>query len=378
MNAAVAQQDARAGPTLGLVATIVILIGALWSFDTFLARTERKAVQDEASSLYKQGDLLLKQGRAGEAVELLRRANSMVRDNREYQLAYVTALEAAHKFEDADANLKAVLQADPDNGPANLLAARLMVQEGKVAEAESHYHRAIYGTWPANARTHRIAVHLEFADLLASRGEQQELLAELLILEIEAQKDTAILKRIAHLYLVAGSPGRAANVYSELIRSNPEDIDAYAGLGEVELEQGDYHSALAAFLNANRRGPGQPAIPHDIELAKTLTAIDPTPRQLSSAEKYARATTLLKLARDSLDGCINNHHPNNADDLRRMVADCDKLLAKKAQGHVTNELAEERLMLAEQLWQARIKACAAGVSDQEQPLRLIIAKLEHS
>ncbi len=84
MNAAVAQQDARAGPTLGLVATIVILIGALWSFDTFLARTERKAVQDEASSLYKQGDLLLKQGRAGEAVELLRRANSMVRDNREY------------------------------------------------------------------------------------------------------------------------------------------------------------------------------------------------------------------------------------------------------------------------------------------------------
>src|ERR1035438_10593735 len=108
---------------------LVIVIGGLWSLDLFLARTDREAVQTQANHLDTQGVQLLKQGRARDAVELLRRANSMVRDNRTYQLDYVAALAAARKFDDADANLKTLLETDPNSGAANLIAARLMVQE---------------------------------------------------------------------------------------------------------------------------------------------------------------------------------------------------------------------------------------------------------
>ncbi|HEV8042921.1 MAG TPA: hypothetical protein VGP62_28845 [Bryobacteraceae bacterium] len=367
-----APADSAAGPTIALAMVLVIIIGGLWSLDLFLARTDREAVQNQANDLYTQGAQLLKQGDAREAVELLRRANSMVRDNRIYQLDYVAALAAARKFDDADANLKTLLDSDPNNGPANLLAARLMVQEGHILEAESHYHRAIYGIWPENAAGHRMEVRLELGKQLASHGEKEELLAELLALESEAQASPTILKQIAELYQVAGSPARAANVYRELILKNPDDIDAYEGLGGDELALGDYRAALAAFLNANRRSPGNRTIQEDIGLLNAMATIDPTPRRLSSAEKFARSANILKLTRDALNSCAKT------EEARRMLDDCDKVLAEKTPVHVTNELAEARLALAEQLWQARIKFCGPSTSEQEHTLRLIMTKLAHS
>ena len=372
-----ARDDFPSGPTFGLVAVIAIVIAGLWSVDLFLARTEHDAVQSEAGALYQQGETLLQQGRAGQAVDALRRANSMVRDNRAYQLAYVTALVTAGRLDDADANLKTLLQADPNNGRANLEAARLMVKERKIADAESHYHRAIYGAWPDNAPSHRMAARMELADLLASRGERQELLAELLAIQAEAH-DAPTLQKIAPLYLKAGSPQRSAEVYRELVRRNPGDALACTGLGSAELAEGDYHAALTAFQNAIEEGAEDPAIEHDIELAKTITALDPTPRRLRSSEKYARSTQILKLARDALARCVNSGHPANANELQQMIADADKVLAAKPPAHVTNELAEARLTLAEQLWQGRMKACGGSANGQEEALRLILAKLSHS
>ncbi len=367
-------KDSGLGPPFALVVALIFIVGGLWSLDLFLASTDRQAVQNQAGNLYKQGVLMLHQGRASEALDLLRRANSLVRDNRDYQLNYVAALLASQKLDEADSNLKALLLADPDNGQANLLAARMMVRLGKFPDAESHYHRAIYGAWSDNIPAHRMQVRLELARLLSSRGQQEELLAELLALESEAQGNAPVLKQIAHLLLSAGSPGRAATVYRELIQSDPDDSEAYMGLGEDELAQGNYRTALTAFLNANRHNPGNPAIQHGMELCNTMAAIDPTPRRLSSADKYARATDILKMARDALDRCVSDR----VDEVRRMVEECDKALAKKPPAHLTNELAEARLTYAEQLWQARIKTCGASTSGAEQPLRLIMAKLAHS
>ena len=360
------------GPTLALGIVIVIITGSLWSLDLFLARTDREAVQNQANGLYSQGVLSLKKGNALQAVDLLRRANSLVRDNRAFQLDYVEALMAARKFDEADARIKALLDIDPNNGPANLLSARLMVQEGHIPDAEAHYHRAIYGSWPENAPAHRLTVRMELVDLLASRGEKEELLAELLAIESEAQGNTATMKQIANLYRVAGFPSRGANVYRELIQNNPDDIDAYEGLGGDEMALGDYRSALAAFLNANRRSPGNPIIQRDIGLLNAMATLDPTPRRISSVEKFARSTEILKLTRDSLNNCATT------DEAKRLVEDCDKVLAKKVPPHVTNELAEARLTLAEQLWQERIKICGPSTSEQEHALRLIMTKLAHS
>jgi len=356
-------------PTLALGIVVVIITGSLWSLDIFLARTDREAVQNQANGLYAQGVQSLKQGKAAQAVDLLRRANSLVRDNRAFQLDYVAALMAARKLDEADDRVKTLLELDPNNGPANLAAARLMVQENHFAGAEAHYHRAIYGSWTENAAAHRLAVRMELVQLLATRGEKEELLAELLAIESEAKGKTDILKKIADLYRVAGSPTRGANVYRELIQTNPDDIDAYEGLGADEMALGDYRSALTAFLNANRRSPGNPAIQKDIGLLNAMATLDPTPRRISSVEKFARATTILKLTRDALSAC------SVSEEAKRLTGDCDKVLAQKPPAHLSNEQAEARLALAEQVWQARLKLCGPSTSEQEHALRLLMTKL---
>ena len=43
-----------------------------------------------------------------------------------------------------------------DDGATNLAAARLSVHRGDVEDAKAYYHRAIYGNWPHDARTHRV------------------------------------------------------------------------------------------------------------------------------------------------------------------------------------------------------------------------------
>jgi tetratricopeptide (TPR) repeat protein len=367
-----ARPESANWPTIGFVIVLVFVIGGLWSLDLFLARTDREAVQNQANNIYAEGVRALQQGLPREAVERLRLANSLVRDNRTYQLDYVAALMAARKFDEAEANLKTLLDADPNNGRANLLSARLKVQQGKLPDAESYYHRAIYGSWPETAAAHRVAARLELANLLASRGEHEELLAEVVALEAEAQNNAAILKQVANLYRVAGSPAREANIYRELIESNEDDFDAYVGLGEAEMAEGDYHDAMAAFLDANRCRPGDRTVQDDIALLNAMATIDPTPRRLSSAEKFARSTQILKLTRDALNGCAKTQ------EAQRMVDNCDKVLAQIVPPHVTNEMSEARLTLAEQMWQARIQLCGPSTSADEHALRLIMTKLAHS
>lgn len=370
--------DHGTGLTLALVGAILLLIGGLWSLDLFLARTEREAVKSEADALYRQGHQRLQEGRAAEAVDLLRQSNSMDRDIRAHQLEYVAALLAARKIGEANTTIRGVLEADPNDGQANLEASRIKVAENRINDARAYYHRAIYGVWPENPQAHRLEARLELVRWLAKRGEKEELLAELLPIEAEAQGNALILNEVARLFETAGSPTRAAAVYHQLIEKNPDEIEAYAGLGRVELAQGEYHSALAAFIDADGRSPGNQELQHDIELSKTLASIDPTPRHMSSSEKFARSTEILKLARDALNECLGGIRQGPPNSQEQMVEDVDAMLAQRPPTHVTNELAEARLALAAQLWQVRIKTCGASTADRELPLRRIMAKLSRS
>ena len=116
-------------------------------------------MQNQANNLYEQGVQLLKQGHAS-----AKPCNSCGAPTRWCGTTAPTnwimwpLSWPRGKFDDAESNLKTLLEGDPNNGPANLLSARLMVQQGHIPDAESHYHRAIYGAWPENAPAHRLAV----------------------------------------------------------------------------------------------------------------------------------------------------------------------------------------------------------------------------
>jgi tetratricopeptide (TPR) repeat protein len=360
---------------MGLVSSILVLIAALLAIDFFLAKTERAEVQKEAVHFYTEGSGLLEMGKANEAAEMLRRAHSLERANRKYHLQLVAALLAAGKLPEADRFLKDLLRADPNNGPANLMSARIAVRSGRIADAESYYHRAIYGVWDDDPAAHRIDVRLELIDLLASRHAEKELLAELLPLEGEAADNPALRQRIAHLYLVAGSPARSATAFRTLIQNDPANADAHAGLGEAELARGNYQDAEAAFHSALRRRPGDSSIGQRMNLARQLTELDPTPRRISSIEKYRRSMIILQRAADALQRCTAGSQSRSPEKSAQLLAAAAKALAPKRRPSTTNEAAEEKLSLAEQLWRARTELCPAGSLEDEEALGLIMEKL---
>lgn len=359
---------------VGIIAIVFLVIAGLATVDRLLERAQNSEGRRLAEHSYVDGLRLRRAGKAEEAVEAFRKAHALERANSQYELELIDALIHAGKPEEADQLLRELLEREPNNGRANLYAAHLRLAEGKIAAAESYYHRAIYGEWPNNASAQRIAVRMELAEFLAARGKQEELLAELLPLQEETANNPEAQRRIAQLFVAAGAPSRAIDEYRALIRQNPKDVAAYAGLGDTELQAGNYRLARETFLSALARKPHDPSLQEKLELSTTLNALDPTARNLTSGEKYRRSMRVLELARANLQGCLSTNPQAASPSTQQLAASMDEALTKKHPSD-SNEAAEQILSLAENAWQARIKLCGNSIPAEDEPIRLIMEKL---
>lgn len=362
------------GARLGAVWAIIILVAiGLTGIDQFLSRVDASETRSSARRAHVKGMQLLREGKASEAVDSLREAYAQDRANIGYERDLVEALLADGKTADAEPMLTEVLQREPNDGEANLIAARMSVRKGQTREAEAYYHRAIYGEWPGNAATDRDAARMELVDVLAAKNQKQELLAELISLEAESPGDTKVQKRLGPLFLKAGSPPRAAATYEALIAKNPDDVSAYEGLAEADLQEGQYAPARAALQRASALKRDNPEIRAQLETLDTVTQLDPTGRHLTSAEKYRRSVLILRMARAALAQCTEpNSAQSQAQQDQQLLKAADTTINGKDPAHVTNEAAENVLSLAEQLWHAG--TVCSGREDQGA-LSLIMRKL---
>lgn len=362
------------GPQLGLILIILAVIGGLAGLDLFLEDAEQSELAGQAQHTYAQGMRLLESGDTAGALDALRRAHVMERKNLAYEMGLIAALTAAGKTAEAEPLVNELLDADRNDGAANLVAARLRLKEGNLVDAEAYYHRAIYGEWPQNGTAHRIAARMELIGLMLSKNQKQELLAELLPLEEQAKNDPSLQTRLGRLFLIAGSPSRSAEQYRMLVREQPGDIQAYQGLSDAELEQGDYVAARAALNAAASRKPNDPALRSKLQLASTLVALDPTPRSLPSADKYQRSLHIVGWAQQDLEKCIQTQDlaPKPT---QQALLEAAAAFMNQQPAHPANEMAEAVLSLAEKIWQARLAGCGTATGAEEEPLRLIMAKL---
>lgn len=331
-------------PTLGWAALVAAAILAFYALDVFLQHVEAVELQNEAHGFYKKGETLLSAGRPADAIAPLQRAYTLKRKNRAYQLSYAEALTGGGFTGEASEILNDAISQAPNDGRANLLLARLERTRKNWPEEAAYYHRAIYGAWQKDAPVHVSEARLELVQELARRGDSKLLLGELLPLEA-ATKAPRVLMQIAHYYLDAGSPARSADLYRSLLAAHPNDAILGKGLGEAETAAGNYPAAQRAFLRAFQANPADHEIRHQMELSSALFAIDPTPRRLSSREKYERSLRILTLIRDAMAAC------------GVPAAAVGKTGARK-HSDFSNEAAEQLLRQAEVLWQQRPPGCA--------------------
>jgi tetratricopeptide (TPR) repeat protein len=359
---------------LRVTAVVLLVVAGLTVLDQFLARTEMMEVQNAADRSWRAGKRLLDAGHPSEALDALRNAHALERDNVGYELDMISALVALGRTTDADPLIDEVLQRKPNDGEANLVAARLMAREDDQESAEAYYHRAIYGEWPENGAERRRDARFELVQYLVKEHSKQELLAELITLEAEFGSEEAVQRRLGPLFLAADSPARAAAVYRALIARNPDDSAAYEGLGEAEMQQGEYRAARTAFLQASWRHEGSSAQPR-LVLLNEVIQLDPTPRRLPTAEKYGRSLRILALTAGDLKAQLEKK-PEAANSETAALLKSASDAVDAGMPHVpTNELAERNLDLATKIWKTRIAQFGPSTAPDEEALRLTMDHL---
>jgi tetratricopeptide (TPR) repeat protein len=360
------------GPSyLGTFLLIFAAMGGLFAIDMVLAGMERREGRAEAIQLYVEGERLAAEGRVAEAIDRLRTAVSLARSNRRYQTALARVLLAAGKPKEAETILSELLQKDATDGAASLVMARTVLAQKRVREAISYYHRATYGQWGNDAEGNPVSARFELTELLARRGAQKELLAELLPLQDEAPNNLATRKRLAHLFIAAGSPSRAEDIFRDILRHNPSDPEAYAGIGEAEFARGNYRTARANFLAATRLAPKDSSIAAGLASADTVLALDPTQRGLATAEQYRRSRRVLELTLAAADSCAGAALPAPE---REVLDTARSTLGREARHAPRRDAVEANLDLAERVWQVRRRQCAAPPGSAD-PLALVLARI---
>ena len=341
-------------------AVVLAVIVALFLFDTALARVDIRGRKSYAAREFRTGEQLLAQAKTEQAIEHLRSASMLDDDNSAYATALAQAILADGRPRDAEQLLVPLLERNPTDGAANLAMARVLAQEERTEEAKSYYHRAIYGLWPGGAHENRTEARFELIDLLARTNARQELLAELLPIQDDSANTPAQRMKIAHLFVVAGSPSRAVAIFRELLRRNKPDADAYVGLAEAALSLGDFATARADLVAAQKLTPDDSTkYQGRIALADSVIALDPTQLGLSQPEQYRRARNLVQMTLKSARSCLAAQAPQVGVALDSASA----FLVSPAPSDGRASSIQQALSVAQSLWGLQRTRCAAAPPD---------------
>jgi tetratricopeptide (TPR) repeat protein len=358
-------------PTPRLALIVLVVMAALYAVDKFLARQEQNELLQQAHSYYVDGQKSMRDGNPHLAIRQFQSAHVLERSNEEYLRSLAAAQLADGDGEKSRDTLDEILRKNSNDAQANLLMARAMEHDGRFEEADAYYHRSIYGTWPAKSNS-GAAVRLELAGILAQRGQRQELLSELLLLENQGGLDLATEKTIADLFLKAGSAQRAVGAFRTLAKKYPDDPQILTSLGRAYTALGDYGAARATFEKAWSRNRENKETRSDLEMVARLAELDPTLRRLPSSEKFRRSSEILAMTESEIHGCLGSRLPS--EELKPLLLLAQTLNAEKIKTSPSNETAESRLELAEKLWADRAEACNTSIAPDD-PLGLLMRKL---
>jgi Flp pilus assembly protein TadD len=356
---------------IGTISGIVALIVVLLTFDLFLAHIDERESAARADSEYQIGLAALRAGHSSDAADHFGTAVGIERSNVDYALALGEAMLQEGRATDAEATLRTLLEQAENDGAINLTMAHVMVREGRTQDAKAYLHRAIFGRWGADSVARRNQARFELIDLLAARGPARELLAELLPFEDVSPDSVALRRRLGKLFILAGSPVRAATMFREVLKRDPTNGETYAGLGETAIAAGNLRTARADLAEAVRLRPDDAGALGRLELVDTVFALDPTARDIDATTRLSRSRALLARTLSVVSSCAG---PPAAvlDSARMLLSPLPP--RRKSRRRDDSEAETDSLMEAvTDVWAARTPACDAATHDDV--LRLLVARI---
>jgi Tfp pilus assembly protein PilF len=141
------------------------------------------------------------------------------------------------------------LQRDPDNVPMLLLLARIHDSRGRLDEAEEKYRAAL------DVQPDRKQARLGLAQLLLRRFKYQEATELFEHLRGQGYQTSAVLMGLALCSKNRGQGAEERELLDALLAESPDNIQALAERGRLELDEGDLEAAERDLRRAADQRP---------------------------------------------------------------------------------------------------------------------------
>lgn len=286
--------------TLVLVSIALTVAFLVTAFASSAYRREKRVMADRH---YAQGQKLAVRGELNAAAEEYREALLFAPDNPEYRLALATILIDSGRLAEAQSHIEELLQEDPTNALVNLLRARLALKRDRLKLAIEYYERAVYEYWPASELAKRRQARWELVNLLARTGQRNALIAELIQLDSEGPQTPEEKSKIGFLLLENGATSEAMQVFRELAKQSPGDPAGHVGLAQVNFAQGDFVSARHEYQRAEHLAPHNVEVSDALTMTNEIIEMDPDLPGISLSERFRRSQNLLSRVLKDLRQC---------------------------------------------------------------------------
>lgn len=368
------------GSTPRMLVAIFVTMIALFVLTGIYNSAFRAEQRERAAEHARMARTLADYGYHQQAIEHYREALTYSRDNVEYQLGLALALYDMERYSEAENRLRDLRQNHPTLAVVNRLLARIAARDGRVEEAVSYYRTAIFGEWPRDPEGNRLATRFELVNLLRSHGENTRAIGELLDLREEAPARPDVQKTIGRMFLEAGAPDNAAQVFEELLQRDAKDREALVGYARAQFELGNYVTAETNFERALAVDPDDPETKSRLALSEEINRLDPTRRGISARNRHNRSLEMTARAMALLESCLNPLGDKFVGPPSPPPARLQPLLAQaralpgRPRQQATDENIESNISLAERLLQAAENRCP-GAGSRDHALQLVIENL---
>ena len=210
-----------------------------------------------------------------EAIADYRQAATLQPKDQEPHLAAGLLLEKQGKFADAESEYKQALALGPSTDAAIGLA-NIYMRGHRLPEAEAELRKL------AMAHPDQADARAQFGRVLAAEGKYDEAIAELQAAEKLAPADVSLQRDLADLYVIAKKYDQAETAYRGLLVENPNDAALHQSLGKALVEEKKFVDAQKEFELAVKLKPDFGAAYGDLAFAAsqnkdyplTLKALD--------------------------------------------------------------------------------------------------------
>lgn len=183
-----------------------------------------------------------------EALAAYRQAAVLQPKDPEPHLAAGLLLEKQEKFSDAEQEYKQALALDPSSDAVAGLA-NIYMRGRRFPEAEAELRKLLA------ARPDQGSARIQLGRVLAAEGKNDDAIAELQAGAKLAPGDVSLQRDLADLYATAGKNDQAELAYRALIVDHPNDAELHRELGQSLLRQKKFADAQKEFLVAVKLKP---------------------------------------------------------------------------------------------------------------------------